>query len=199
MGLEEVFESTDAGGHWVTASPYWNYGLPCASTTAGCPNTTHPDQHALMIADGKVVEGNDGGVYSRPLSDTQQYGDWTDLNATHRTWQYYDARAGRPRQRTGHLGRPAGQRHLGARFRRTPDGRAGRRRRLDVIVDPANANRMLGEYTDGAMYSTTDGGHTFYDPVSPGCVAQATIGRHTAGRLRPSLRFVAPMAPDART
>ena len=26
-GLEEVFESTDAGATWVTASPYWNYGL----------------------------------------------------------------------------------------------------------------------------------------------------------------------------
>ena len=48
----------------------------------------------MMITDGKIVIGNDGGVYSRPLSDTQQYGDWTDLNATLRSWQYYDARAG---------------------------------------------------------------------------------------------------------
>ena len=126
-GLEEVFESTDAGGHWVTASPYWNYGLACASTAAGCPNTTHPDQHALMIADGAVVEGNDGGVYSRPLSDTQQYGDWSDLNATYRTWQYYDARAGfepstSPASRGGHGGHGGPRRArsaCGAAFRTT--------------------------------------------------------------------------------
>ena len=79
-GLEEVFESTNGGATWVTASPYWNYGLRVQPRTAR--TTTHPDQHAMMIANGKIVIGNDGGVYSRPLSDTQQYGDWTDLNAT---------------------------------------------------------------------------------------------------------------------
>ena len=82
----------------------------------------------MMITDGKIVIGNDGGVYSRPLSDTQQYGDWTDLNATLRSWQYYDARAGklaRPRHRG--LGRPAGQRNVGPEHRQQPDGRAGRR------------------------------------------------------------------------
>ena len=95
-GLEEVFESTNAGSSWVTASPYWNYTFACEATNS-CPNTTHPDQHAMMITDGKIVIGNDGGVYSRPLSDTQQYGDWTDLNATLRDLQYYDARAGKIR------------------------------------------------------------------------------------------------------
>ena len=54
----------------------------------------------MMIADGKIVIGNDGGVYSRPLSDTQQDGDWTDLNATLRDLQYYDARAGKLGGRT---------------------------------------------------------------------------------------------------
>src|SRR4029077_14169159 len=101
-GLEEVFESTNAGSSWVTASPYWNYTLACESTASGCPNTTHPDQHAMMIANGKIVIGNDGGVYTRPLSDTQQYGDWSDLNAGLRDLQYYDAQAGKlPRQGVG--------------------------------------------------------------------------------------------------
>src|SRR5205085_12009440 len=50
-GLEEVFESSDGGNNWNTASPYWNYGLACGAT---CPNTTHPDQHAMMIANGKI-------------------------------------------------------------------------------------------------------------------------------------------------
>jgi hypothetical protein len=77
-GLEEVFESTNAGQTWVTASPYWNYSFACDATNT-CPNTTHPDQHAMMIVDGKIVIGNDGGVYSRPLSDGAEDGNWADL------------------------------------------------------------------------------------------------------------------------
>ena len=71
----------------------------------------------MMITDGKIVIGNDGGVYSRPLSDTQQYGDWTDLNATLHNWQYYDARAGKLGGRRRRLGRAAGQRHVVRRHR----------------------------------------------------------------------------------
>ena len=93
-GLEEVFESTNAGSTWVTASPYWNYPFACDQTNT-CPNTTHPDQHAMMITDGKIVIGNDGGVYSRPLSDDAEDGQWSDLNATLHSWQFYDARAGK--------------------------------------------------------------------------------------------------------
>ena len=99
-----------AASTWVAASPYWNYPFAC-DTTNTCPNTTHPDQHAMMITDGKIVIGNDGGVYSRPLSDDAEDGEWTDLNATLRTLQYYDARAGScPAAGTGGLGRHAGQR-----------------------------------------------------------------------------------------
>ena len=36
-----------------------------------------------------------------------------------------------------------------------------------MIVDPNNANNMVGEYTDGTMYSSTDGGHAFADYVTP--------------------------------
>lgn len=93
IGLEEVFESTNAGQSWVAASPYWNYPFPCDATST-CPNTTHPDQHAMMITNGKIVIGNDGGVYSRPLSDDAEDGNWTDLNATLHDLQFYDARAG---------------------------------------------------------------------------------------------------------
>ena len=31
MGLEEVFESKDAGQTWTTPGPYWNFGFPCWS------------------------------------------------------------------------------------------------------------------------------------------------------------------------
>ena len=196
-GLEEVFESTDGGSTWNTASPYWDYGLACNSTSAGCPNTTHPDQHALMITGGKVVEGNDGGVYSRPLSDTQQYGDWSDLNATLHSWQYYDARAGKlGGQATGVVG---GLQDNGTAVVSTtgsqmvePAGGDG----FYVVVDPQNANNFVGEYTDGTEYSTTDGGHTFQYYVSPTCVGQATVGLTPRPDCDPSARFVTPLVQD---
>jgi sugar lactone lactonase YvrE len=196
MGLEEVFETTNGGSSWVTASPYWNYGLACASTTAGCPNTTHPDQHAMMISDGKIVIGNDGGVYSRPLSDTQQYGDWTDLNATLHSLQYYDARAGAVGTSTAVWGgmQDNGSGILTSGSSQMDEAAGGDG--FDVVVDPANANNIVGEYTDGAMYSSTDGGHSFADAVSPTCAAQATIGIALRSDCDPGARFVAPLVQD---
>jgi photosystem II stability/assembly factor-like uncharacterized protein len=195
-GLEEVFESTNAGQTWVTASQYWDYGLACASTAAGCPVTTHPDQHALMITDGKVVEGNDGGVYSRPLSDTQQYGDWTDLNANLRNLQYYDARAARLGGGTAVWGglQDNGSSLLnpGSGQMVEPSGGDG----FDVIVDPNNANNLVGEYTDGAAYSSTDGGHSFTQFLTPTCAGQATVGLPKRADCDPGARFVTPLVPD---
>ena len=196
-GLEEVFESTDGGSKWVTASPYWNYTLPCENTTAGCPKTTHPDQHAMMITDGKIVIGNDGGVYSRPLSDTQQYGDWTDLNATLRSWQYYDARAGR--LGGGSIAAWGGLQDNGTSVISSggapmaePAGGDG----FDVIVDPKNGNDMVGEYVEGTMYSSTDGGHSFSDFVSPTCFGQREVGLTPRPDCDPSARFVTPLVQD---
>jgi sugar lactone lactonase YvrE len=193
-GLEEVFESTDAGSTWVTASPYWNYGLAC---NPNCPNGTHPDQHSMMVANGKIVIGNDGGVFSRPLSDTQQYGDWSDLNATYASWQYYDARA-------GYLGRHGLGVWGGLQDNGTSVLASGQPQMIepaggdgfDVIVDPDNANRMVGEYADGAMYRSTDAGHTFYSYVSPGCDGQATVGLKELPGCDPSMRFLTPLVPD---
>ncbi|HEU5421679.1 MAG TPA: hypothetical protein VFV41_28635 [Streptosporangiaceae bacterium] len=196
-GLEEVFESTNGGGSWVTASPYWNYTLACETTSAGCPKTTHPDQHAMMITDGKIVIGNDGGVYSRPLSDNQQYGDWTDLNATLRSWQYYDARAGLIGSNAtavwGGL-QDNGTSVLASNSQQMvePAGGDG----FDVIVDPQNANKMVGEYTEGAMYASQDGGHTFSYYVSPTCAGQATVGLTPRSDCDPSARFVTPLTMD---
>jgi hypothetical protein len=200
-GLEEVFESTDAGSHWVTASPYWNYAFACDATNPPtCPLTTHPDQHAMMIADGKIVIGNDGGVYSRPLSDTQQYGHWTDLNATLHNLQYYDARVGQ----LGHngLGVWGGMQDNGTSVLVSgqpqmvePAGGDG----FDVVVDPQNANNMVGEYTDGTMYSSRDGGHSFKDDVSPTCVAQAIVGIPPRSDCDPNARFVTPLTLDQQS
>jgi len=195
-GLEEVFESTNAGSSWVTASPYWNYSFACDATNT-CPNTTHPDQHAMMITDGQIVIGNDGGVYSRPLSDTQQYGDWTDLNATLRDWQFYDARAGLFSD--GSTGTVGGLQDNGTMVDSTtssqsaePAGGDG----FDVIMNQANADEWVGEYTDGTMYATTDGGHTFSYYVSPTCVGQEELGLKPRPDCDPAARFVTPLVPD---
>ena len=195
-GLEEVFETTNGGSSWVTASPYWNYAFACDATNT-CPNTTHPDQHAMMITNGKIVIGNDGGVYSRPLSDDSEDGQWSDLNATLHSWQYYDARAGKlPGGGTQAIG---GLQDNGTSVvsnltsqMSEPAGGDG----FDVVVDPHNANNMVGEYTDGTMYSSTDGGHSFFDTVSPTCVGQATVGVKPRSDCDPSARFVTPLIQD---
>jgi sugar lactone lactonase YvrE len=192
--LEEVFETSDGGATWNTASPYWNYSLACGST---CPKATHPDQHALLITAGKVVIGNDGGVYSRPLSDAQQYGDWTDLNATLHNLQFYDARAGKlPDGSTAAIG---GLQDNGTLVDTStaaqsvePAGGDG----FYVVVDPNNANNWVGEYTDGTEYSTQDGGHTYNYFVSPTCVGQATLGLTPRPDCDPGARFVTPLIQD---
>ena len=199
-GLEEVFESSDGGNTWNTASQYWNFGLACSPN---CPKTTHPDQHAMMITDGKIVIGNDGGVYSRPLSDTQQYGDWTDLNTTLINWQYYDARAGfLGGSHSRGVGVWGGLQDngtsfdfIGANQMIEPAGGDG----FDVIVPPTNAaTTMVGEYAYGLMYSTTDGGHTFNSYVSPMCIGQEESGMPGAPLpgCDPNSRFLTPIAAD---
>ena len=196
LGLEEVFQTRDGGSNWNTAAPYWNYrsGLQ----RRNCPNTTHPDQHALAITDGTLLSGNDGGVYTRPLSDAAQYGGWTDTNDTLHNLQYYDARAGyQPGVGTIAYGglQDNGTSVLSplwAPQNKEPAGGDG----TTVIVDPAHANRMVGSYVDGAMYSSTDGGHTFYDYVSPGCAGQATVQMTPRADCDPNIRFVTPMTQD---
>jgi sugar lactone lactonase YvrE len=197
-GLEEVYQSGDGGKSWITASPYWNFNFACDFTNPPtCPNVTHPDQHAMMITDGKIVIGNDGGVYSRPLSDTLENGNWTDLNATLRDWQYYDARAGligsTPAVWGGLQDNGTSILSAGSSQMAEPAGGDG----FDVIVDPANANNMAGEYVDGTMYSSTNGGHSFADFVSPTCFAQAAIEALTPRPgCDPSARFVTPVIQD---
>ena len=197
-GLEEVYESSDGGNTWITASPYWNYNFACDYTSPpSCPNVTHPDQHAMMIAGSRIVIGNDGGVYSRPLSDTAEDGNWTDLNATLHSWQYYDARAGKVNgsgvQVWGGT-QDNGTSTIATGFPQSvvPAGGDG----FDIIVDPENGNRMAGEYVDGTMYSSTDGGHSFADYVSPTCAAQEITGLTPRPDCDPSARFVTPMVQD---
>ena len=187
VSLEEVFQSNDGGASFSTASPYWNYGLDCGA--AACPPATHPDQHALAATpDGQVLIANDGGVYRRPQSKVG-YGDWTDLNDTLRTLQYYDAAAGRSGSGTGYWG--------GLQDNGTSALLSNKTKNLEpaggdggyVLVNPKNAQDAVGEYTNLAMYSTTDGGHTF-NTISPLC------GYYTGPDCDPSARFTAPFQAD---
>ncbi|HNQ07924.1 MAG TPA: hypothetical protein PKH97_12160 [Tetrasphaera sp.] len=186
VGLEEVYESRDGGATFTTISPYWNYGLACGDA---CPKTTHPDQHAVAIAGGKVVIGNDGGVFSRPMSKVGS-GSWTSLNATLRTLQYYDAAAGKMGLGTAYWG---GLQDNGTSLIKpggTPIEPAGGDGGY-VLVDPANANRAVGEYVGLLMYSTTDGGHSF-TTISPVC------GGYKGANCDPGARFIAPFQADVK-
>ena len=55
--------------------PYWNFGFTCFSSRpfeGTCDhNQTHSDQHAATISGGTLYVGNDGGVYSRALTNHQ--------------------------------------------------------------------------------------------------------------------------------
>ena len=103
LGLEEIYESWNAGATWQTTGRYWNFGLSCFSYTLSqntCDgNVMHSDQHALAFSSWtnhtpEVYVGNDGGVYARPAA--QRTPGWRNLNAsgTLRTLQYYSVGAG---------------------------------------------------------------------------------------------------------
>ncbi|WP_163510548.1 glycosyl hydrolase [Fodinicola acaciae] len=188
VSLEEVFQSNDGGATFQTASQYWNYNLKCGD--AACPPATHPDQHALALTnDGQVLIGNDGGVYRRPMTDTG-YGDWTDLNDTVRTLQYYDAAAGQSGRGFAYWG--------GLQDNGTSALFPGQRKNIEpaggdggmVLVNPRDGQQAVGEYTNLAMYRTSDGGHTF-TTISPECGYYAD---KTA--CDPSARFIAPFQAD---
>ena len=201
-GLEEVYQSTDGGVDWTTASPYWNYKYACDATTpTTCPKTTHPDQHAMMITGGTIVIGNDGGVYSRPLSDAAGLdGGWTDLNSTLRSWQYYDARAGaRASGGTGVWGglQDNGTSLIAPSLTQMVEPASGDG--FNVVVDPSDANNMAGEYVDGTTYRSSDGGLSFYGQnTSPSCFSQHSIYAMTPlTGCDAGMRFVTPFVQDA--
>ncbi|MGN6723368.1 MAG: hypothetical protein ACTHJM_12230 [Marmoricola sp.] len=202
VGLEEVYQSVDAGVHWTVSSPYWNYSYACDSTNpTTCPKTTHPDQHAAMIADGKIVIGNDGGVYSRPLSDAAGLdGNWTDLNATLHSWQYYDARAGVRDDGIAAWGglQDNGTSLISPSLSQMVEPASGDG--FDVVVDPANGNRAAGEYVQGTTYRTSDGGLSFFSGnTSPSCYSQQTVyGMTPLAGCDPGMRFVTPFIQDAQ-
>src|SRR3954471_22056290 len=197
VGLEEVYETQDGGGHWTTIGPYWNFDFRCWSPDPArnsCPSTTHSDQHSIAIANGRLYVGNDGGLFRRPLRGTVNANgnatDWENLNANIRTLQYYSvavgnvpggvAVSGGMQDNGGSLLLPedtTGSGRMGSPF----GGDGG-----DTLVDPADGCRILQEYVFMAMEVTescarSDGTFNSVRDVDP----------HD-----PNPRFIAPFEAD---
>jgi hypothetical protein len=172
LGLEEVYESEDAGATWKTIGPYWNFGFDCydpSQPSGGCPATTHPDQHSITISGGTVYVGDDGGVFSRPASpaaskeDAQGHAtDWTNHNVGLHTLQYYSVGTGRDPDRRGWTVSGGLQDNggsllrAGARTMVSPFGGDGG----DIIVNPRNGCQILNEYVFLALWMTKNCGQS---------------------------------------
>jgi photosystem II stability/assembly factor-like uncharacterized protein len=167
LGLEEVYETEDAGAHWTAIGAYWNFDFRCWSSNPSrnsCPMTTHPDQHSIAFDNGRVYVGNDGGLYRRPLRGTVNANgnatDWENLNANIRTLQYYSVAVGRVsggvavsgglQDNGGSLLLPedlVGNGVMGSPF----GGDGG-----DTHVDPDDGCKILQEYVFMALQVTTN-------------------------------------------
>jgi hypothetical protein len=197
VGLEEVYETTDGGVQWDAVGAYWNFDFECWSTLDGvntCPPTTHPDQHAIAIAAGKVYVGNDGGLFARPLRgsvDARGHAtDWQNLNAGLRTLQYYSVGVGRV---PGGVAVSGGLQDNGGSLLLPEDGTGAGKMGSpfggdggDVLVDPSDGCRILQEYVFLAMQVTETCGR------SDGSFASVRdVDPHD-----PHPRFVAPFEAD---
>ena len=202
VGLEEVFETTDGGTSWNTIGPYWNFGFACWSFDPSkntCPDTTHPDQHAIAFGDGEVFVGNDGGIWSRNTSNHEVEG-WVDLNASLRTLQYYYAGAGKVAGGDAVWGglQDNGESLIAPGFSKivSPFGGDGG----DTLVDPNNGDRAVVEYVDLDMALTTNGGRSdgttaAFIEISPSCFAFT----YTPSPCDPNARFIAPFRADLKS
>ncbi|MFZ0324294.1 MAG: glycosyl hydrolase [Actinomycetes bacterium] len=192
IGLEEVYESRNAGTSWQTVGRYWNFGLDCWSADNAqntCDgNVVHPDQHSISIANGKVYVGNDGGVYARRLDGTQR--SWTSLSTSGQldALQYYGIGIGDlPNGGTGVWGglqdNGVSLLQSGAPTMVSPFGGDGGK----MIVNPDNACQSVAEYVYLSMAMTKNCG------VSTG----TTDAYVTMIPPDPNPDFIAPIAADA--
>jgi hypothetical protein len=192
LGLEEVYETLDAGAGWNTIAPYWNFGFKCFSYSPfeGTCNhdQAHSDQHAVVISGGRVVIGNDGGVYAKSLSD-HTTGNWTDLNQHLDVLQFYSAAGSGDSTIYGGLQDNGSSRIFPSPSAAVDDrGGAITANSIQVfggdggytLVDPANSSNVITEYVDLTMLKSTDGGANW----------------HFIQPADPDPRFIAPIAMD---
>ena len=196
LGLEEVYETTNGGSSWNTIGPYWNLTLKCFSYTpfeGTCNHSgTHSDQHAVALdtASGRntIFIGNDGGMWSKSMADHTQ-GNWTNLNQTLNTLQYYSAVGSDDGSLFGGMQDngsaqtfPSPTTVVGDMYTPVPatsvqifGGDGGY-----TVVDPSNPQNIITEYVGLASARSNDGGRTWTDNP-PG---------------DPNARFIAPIVRD---
>jgi hypothetical protein len=193
LGLEEVYETQNAGAGWNTIAPYWNFGFACFSYSpfeGTCNhNQAHSDQHAALIANGRIYIGNDGGVYSKAIND-HTVGNWTDLNAHLDVLQYYSAAASTDHTIYGGMQDNGSSLIFPGPTMITLDNGTTTAIANAVqpfggdggytIVDPHNSNNVITEYTGLTALKSTDGGRNWQLIVPPD----------------PDARFIAPIAMD---
>jgi hypothetical protein len=192
VGLEEVYETQNAGSSWNTIGPYWNFGFKCFSYTpfeGTCDhNQAHSDQHAAIITGGKLYIGNDGGVYARALTD-HKVGDWTNLNAHIDALQYYGAQGSGDSVIYGGM-QDNGSAKVFTTPTTVPDDQGNPIHVNSVqvfggdggytLVDPTNSNNVITEYTGLTALKSTDGGANW----------------HLITPADPDPRFIAPINMD---
>jgi hypothetical protein len=153
IGLEELYETTDAGDTWITAGP----GYCGVGTLDLCRNTTHGDQHALAFGDGAVYAGNDGGVYRRSL-DRHSVGGWVNLNEDLHALQYYAVGVGTDGSGNVVWG---GNQDNGVSVLRPDESPMVAPHCCEafaVMVDPSNPDRVALVHVDFSVTITTNGG-----------------------------------------
>jgi hypothetical protein len=181
LGLEEVYETQNAGSGWNTIAPYWNFGFSCFSYTpfeGTCNhNQAHSDQHAAIIANGTLFIGNDGGVYSKSIND-HSVGNWTNLNQHLDVLQYYSAAGSK--DNTIYGGLQDNGSNLVFPTPSTVKDDNGNNITVDsvqvfggdggyTLVDPTNSANVITEYTGLTALKSTDGGKNwnFIVPADP--------------------------------
>jgi hypothetical protein len=192
LGLEEVYETQNGGSGWNTIGRYWNFGFTCFAYKpfeGTCDhNQSHPDQHAAMIMGGKLFVGNDGGVYSRSLTDHAQ-GDWTNNNQHIDALQYYGAQGSGDGNIYGGL-QDNGSAKVFTGPTTIQDDRGNNITVSSVqvfggdggytLVDPKNSDNVMTEYVGLTALNSTDGGKNWHFVVPPD----------------PDPRFIAPINMD---
>jgi hypothetical protein len=193
VGLEELYESTDAGRTWVAAATQY-----CGTGTLDlCRTTMHGLHHALAFGDGVVYAASNGGIHRRPLS-RHTVGGWVNLNHDLRALAYHTVGVGPT---------AAGDVIWGGTYDLGPSLlRPGASTMVapiccsvfDLIVDPSNADRATLAQLDIPMAITRNGGLAkgFRDATPPGPFPPTTGGVLRADPLQPNRHWVFVMNRD---
>ena len=214
LGLEEIYETKNAGSSWTTPGPYWNFYFPCwdiSDTNNHCPNTSHPDQHAATIGTVAGVPtffaGNDGGVYARPVNGKANADghatDWRSLSkdGTMDGLQYYSVAWGADKTTGGNtMVISGGMQDNGTSnlFGVTPAGVSPEKEMGsgfggdggDSMANPADGCQQAQEYTGLSMYVTKNCN------LNSGSTSPSTSTAHAVRPADPNPRFIAPFDQD---